>query len=83
MRCNPMLCPFGVSGNLPFYDLNDAVVVTRIMDVAYDVPDGVSEGCKDLLGKLLVKEPEGRFTAQQALGHPWLQLNHGESAAHP
>ena len=64
------------SGNLPFYDLNDAVVVTKIMDVEYDVPDEVSDGCKDLLAKLLVKEPEGRFTAQQARHFPALNFHH-------
>ncbi|KAF0699999.1 Aste57867_9479 [Aphanomyces stellatus] len=34
---------------------------------------GVSEGAKDLIRNLLVRNPESRMTAAQALQHPWLQ----------
>lgn len=33
----------------------------------------VSETAKDFIRKLLVAQPEGRLTAQEALNHPWLQ----------
>ncbi|KAF6255016.1 kinase-like domain-containing protein [Scenedesmus sp. NREL 46B-D3] len=34
---------------------------------------GLSADAKDLIAKMLVKDPEQRITAAQALQHPWLQ----------
>ncbi|ETV96840.1 CAMK protein kinase [Aphanomyces invadans] len=34
--------------------------------------DAVSAGAKDLMGRLLVRNPETRMTAAEALQHPWL-----------
>ncbi|KAF0723933.1 hypothetical protein Ae201684P_012186 [Aphanomyces euteiches] len=34
----------------------------------------VSEGAKDMMRRLLVRNPETRMTAAQALQHPWFQL---------
>jgi len=35
--------------------------------------EGVSNECKDLLTKLLVKEPEKRMKILEALKHPWFE----------
>jgi serine/threonine protein kinase len=32
----------------------------------------ISAPAKDLIGKMLVKKPSNRITAEAALGHPWL-----------
>ena len=40
--------------------------------------DTVSEEAKDLIKKLIVVEPEDRWTAKQALEHPWIK-KHGNS----
>lgn len=34
--------------------------------------DGLSDSVKDLITKLLVKNPQERLTAEQALEHPWI-----------
>ncbi|CAI7870061.1 unnamed protein product, partial [Closterium sp. NIES-54] len=34
---------------------------------------GVPEECKDLIGRMLVKDPKRRITALEILGHPWMR----------
>ncbi|XP_074650027.1 calcium/calmodulin-dependent protein kinase type IV-like isoform X2 [Tubulanus polymorphus] len=63
-------------GYEPFYEESDAVMFRRIMkgEYRFDSPwwDEVSMNAKDLIRKLLVMDPKKRFTAQQALRHPWV-----------
>lgn len=33
----------------------------------------VSEECKDLIGRMLRKDPHERITLLQILGHPWIK----------
>ena len=35
------------------------------------LPASTSEDCKDLLSKLITKEPSDRLTTKQVLQHPW------------
>ena len=32
----------------------------------------VSNGCKDIIAKMLEKDPDARFSIEQVLNHPWL-----------
>jgi len=63
----------------PFYDENDDLgkLYKKIKTASYDMPspywDGISDGAKDLIRKLLTAEPEKRFTAKKSLQHPWLK----------
>ena len=41
-------------------------------DLATDELSHISHYAKDLVSKLLVKDPEERFSARQCLEHPWL-----------
>ncbi|KAJ1983348.1 serine/threonine protein kinase [Dimargaris verticillata] len=41
--------------------------------------DTISDGAKDLVTRLLQKDPEQRLTVEQALEHPWMQLGHNGS----
>jgi len=63
-------------GYPPFYADNAPGLFKKIMDVKYDFDDpsweNVSQEAKDLIGKLLVKEPKGRLTAKQCLEEPWV-----------
>lgn len=66
-----------LTGFFPFYDPNrdPAVLVDKISNVAYDwegCPE-TSSTAKDFVAKLLVFDPKSRYTAQQALEHPWLK----------
>ncbi|GAA5994353.1 serine/threonine-protein kinase [Rhodotorula paludigena] len=62
----------------------------RRIDLSVPRSLGVSEVACDFLSKLLVADPRGRMSCQQALNHPWLRLKssaNGDSAsptlAHP
>lgn len=49
---------------------------TRIQDGMFEYPDNewqdVSNNAKDLIQKLLVREPRKRLTALEVLQHPWI-----------
>lgn len=68
-----LLCGFP-----PFFDdgTNMAELFDQIMQGEYDYPeeywDDISDEAKDLIDNLLLVDPEERFTAEQALQHPWL-----------
>lgn len=64
-----------LGGYPPFYHEEDAQLFEKIRNINYNFNDvvwrDISAEAKDLISKLLVKEPEKRFTAAQALQHPW------------
>jgi serine/threonine protein kinase len=51
------------------------VLLRRIQAVDYDFPPDrpVSDGCKDLVKRLLVREPAQRATLAEVMRHPWFQ----------
>lgn len=65
-----------LSGYPPFYDDSPPKIFKKITEVKYDFDDpawdGISDVAKDLIRKLLVKDPAERLTASAALKHPWL-----------
>jgi len=71
-----LLCGFS-----PFLSLDQTGLFEKIMKAEYDFPDPewthISENAKDFIRKLLVKDRQDRYTAQQCLRHPW--LNGGEN----
>jgi len=65
-----------LAGYPPFYGDNDTQLFEKIMSADYDFDDecwdDVSELAKDFIRHLLVKNPDERFTAEQALEHSWI-----------
>ncbi|XP_033930703.1 calcium/calmodulin-dependent protein kinase type 1D isoform X1 [Pseudochaenichthys georgianus] len=63
-------------GYPPFYDENDSKLFEQILkaDYEFDTPywDDISDSAKDFIGSLMEKDPEKRFTCDQALRHPWI-----------
>ncbi|XP_006625478.1 calcium/calmodulin-dependent protein kinase type 1B isoform X1 [Lepisosteus oculatus] len=63
-------------GYPPFYDENDTKLYQQIVKAEYefDSPywDDISESAKDFISHLLQRDPEKRFTCEQALRHPWI-----------
>ncbi|MGH0137285.1 UNVERIFIED_CONTAM: hypothetical protein FKN15_058776 [Acipenser sinensis] len=63
-------------GYPPFYDENDMELYRQIVKAEYefDSPywDDISESAKDFIGHLLQKDPEKRYTCEEALRHPWI-----------
>ncbi|KAI8468224.1 MAG: Snf1-like ser/thr protein kinase [Monoraphidium minutum] len=52
-------------------------MMDRIVNMQWTVPDGVviSAECRDLLGRMLVRDPDNRITMAQIHGHPWFTAN--------
>ncbi|TWW75885.1 calcium/calmodulin-dependent protein kinase 1Db [Takifugu rubripes] len=63
-------------GYPPFYDENDSKLFEQILkaDYEFDAPywDDISDSAKDFISHLMEKNPEMRFTCDQALQHPWI-----------
>lgn len=65
-----------LAGYPPFYAESDVALFEKIMNAEYDFEDDcwddVSELAKDFIKHLLVKEASQRYTAEEAIRHPWL-----------
>jgi serine/threonine protein kinase len=70
------LTSFRLSGYPPFYDQNNVELFKQIMAGKYEFDrpwwDNVSEKAKNFIRHLLVLDPKARYTAQQALCHPFI-----------
>lgn len=61
-----------VTGFPPFNGDSQHQIFARIKRGKYRTKDYLSTECKDLIAKLLIKDPTKRLTAEQALSHPWI-----------
>lgn len=68
-----------LGGYPPFSDNNQSKLYKKIKTGQFEFhPDywsSISNEAKDLIKKLLTVDPEKRFTADQALSHPWIDLH--------
>lgn len=62
-----------VCGHLPFQEANDSETLTMIMDCKYTMPAHVSDECVELIGRMLLREPDQRATMDEIAHHRWLQ----------
>jgi len=64
--------PFDFDEN---HDINELSLSVRNDDIDFDPQywNGISNNAKDLILKLLDRNPKTRFTAQQALNHKWMR----------
>jgi serine/threonine protein kinase len=64
-------------GFLPFDAEDDDSLIELVKEGIYTFPspvwDSISESAKDLVTRLLEKDPAKRITAKQLLQHPWLK----------
>lgn len=61
-----------VCGQPPFQEANDSETLTMIMDCKYTVPSHVSKECKDLITRMLQRDPKRRASLEEIENHPWL-----------
>nr|XP_022904855.1 calcium/calmodulin-dependent protein kinase kinase 1-like isoform X2 [Onthophagus taurus] len=63
-----------VYGQVPFYEQNIVALYAKIRTQSIDFPSNlaVSETLKDLIRKMLVKNPSERITLQEIKQHPWV-----------
>lgn len=66
---------FMLFGKTPFLASSEEDIVARASTAEYQFPDNVvvSDLAKDLIMKLLRKEPTARLTAPQILSHRWME----------
>lgn len=62
-----------VCGYLPFEDPDTNRLYTKIMKGDYSIPSDIDREAADLIRKILVTDPETRFTLKQIREHPWFQ----------
>ncbi|EFC43822.1 predicted protein [Naegleria gruberi] len=70
--CIGVLCYEFLTGNPPFFAQDDKSTMRNIVAVRYSFPEYVGDEAKDLVRKLLVKEPSNRITLEQVLKHPFI-----------
>lgn len=63
-----------VCGQAPFQEANDSETLTMIMDCKYSIPSHVSDACKQLIARMLVRQPEGRASLEEIAADPWLAI---------
>ena len=64
-----------VCGHLPFEDPNTANLYKKILAGEFKLPNYLSAEACDLLKKILVTEPEKRYTIERIRSHPWFLKN--------
>jgi len=68
-------------GYPPFYDQNNVELYKQILACRYEFEkpwwDNISEDAKGFIRKLLVLDPAKRYTAKQAVMHPFIVINCG------
>ena len=74
-----------LSGYMPFPGKSSDEILVNVLKAKYTFVmsewDSVSSEAKDLISHLLVKNPKKRYTASEALEHPWFKME-PETAQH-
>ena len=69
-----------LSGNIPFNRDKTHDLQSAIMNLPYKKIDDVSESANDLLQNILEKDPNKRFTPDQILEHPWMNIGNDDGS---
>ncbi|KAK9170242.1 hypothetical protein Syun_002382 [Stephania yunnanensis] len=68
-----------LSGVPPFWAESEQDIFEQVLhgdlDFSSDPWPSISESAKDLVRRMLVRDPRRRLTAHQVLCHPWVQVN--------
>jgi aurora kinase A len=67
-----VLCYEFLTGRPPFEMKHTQETYDRITSVNYSFPSHVTHGPRDLIKRLLVKEPEKRLTLEGVMAHKWI-----------
>lgn len=63
-----------VTGNVPFDDKNLSILHAKIKACQLQISDRLSSHCRDLLSRMICRDPERRATMEQVLNHPWVAM---------
>jgi serine/threonine protein kinase len=78
-----ILCYEFLTGLPPFEAKGHRATYRRIVTVQMKFPAHVSSGARDLVAKLLVKDPQKRLPLKQVPFHPWIQKHCKPAAKKP
>jgi len=70
-----VLCYEFLTGRPPFESGNHKDTYKKITNLEIKFPSYISEGARDLIRKLLVKDPKKRLHLSQLPEHPWILKN--------
>ncbi|KAI0559940.1 Serine/threnine protein kinase [Gracilaria domingensis] len=65
-----------LTGKQPFYDEDDDVLLDKVNAGVVDYPDYVSDGAKDLMERLMQKNPKKRYSLSKVKRHPWFAIGY-------
>ncbi|KAJ6588852.1 hypothetical protein B0H19DRAFT_1248448 [Mycena capillaripes] len=63
-----------LTGRLPFDDKNVKVLLSKVKNGKYEMPDWIDPLAMDLLSRMLVVDVSCRITIPEILSHPWLRI---------
>jgi serine/threonine protein kinase len=61
-----------LTGQLPWSCGHDQKMIDQICRAEYYLPSYLSDPCRDLISKILEKDPKKRLSTEQMAAHPWL-----------
>ncbi|KAK4782738.1 hypothetical protein SAY86_007112 [Trapa natans] len=68
-----------LSGVPPFWDETEQGIFEQVLkgelDFVSEPWPGISQSAKDLVRRMLVRDPKKRLTAHEVISHPWVQIN--------
>lgn len=65
-----------LTGKQPFYDDDDDVLLDKVNEGKVDYPEYLSPGSKDLIQRLLEKNPKKRYSLSKVKRHPWFAVGY-------
>lgn len=69
-----------VTGRAPFNEANDSETLTMILDCKFIVPAHVSASCRNLITRMIVRQPDDRMSLEDVCIHEWFTTSRKVSA---
>lgn len=61
-----------VTGHVPFDDKNLAALHQKIKSCRLEMPEFLGDGCRELLNRMICRDPSKRATMDDVIFHPWV-----------
>ncbi|PXF48013.1 CBL-interacting serine/threonine-protein kinase 24 [Gracilariopsis chorda] len=65
-----------LTGKQPFFDEDDDILLDKVNACVVDYPDYVSDSAKDLMQRLMQKDPKKRYSLSKVKRHPWFAIGY-------
>lgn len=65
-----------LTGKQPFYGEDEELLLEMVKDGTVEYPDTLSPGSKDLISKLLERNPKKRYSLSKVKRHPWFAIGY-------